>query len=90
MWQFQVVELSGRRKMRKPQKYQGLMKELEKAWKAKGTVVSIVFGELWAITPKQEEWLQQIPGKNLRYSSPEKFGTRSSKNTTYSGPSSLW
>ncbi|XP_078791071.1 uncharacterized protein LOC111949134 [Oryzias latipes] len=47
----------------KLEKYQGLREELEKAWKVKVTVVPVVIGALGAITPKLEEWLQQIPGK---------------------------
>ena len=29
----------------------------------KATVVPVVIGALGAVTPKLEEWLQQIPGK---------------------------
>uniref|UniRef100_A0A3B3HW39 Reverse transcriptase domain-containing protein n=1 Tax=Oryzias latipes TaxID=8090 RepID=A0A3B3HW39_ORYLA len=47
----------------KLEKYQGLREELEKAWKVKVTVVPVVIGALGAVTPKLEEWLQQIPGK---------------------------
>uniref|UniRef100_A0A8C8DT49 Uncharacterized protein n=1 Tax=Oryzias sinensis TaxID=183150 RepID=A0A8C8DT49_9TELE len=47
----------------KLEKYQRLREELEKAWKVKVTVVTVVIGALGAVTPKLEEWLQQIPGK---------------------------
>ena len=47
----------------KVEKYQGLKEELEKAWKVKTSVVPVVIGALGAVTPKLEEWLQQIPGK---------------------------
>ena len=46
----------------KLEKYQGLREELEKAWKVKASVVPVVVGALGAVTPKLEEWLQQIPG----------------------------
>ncbi|XP_055359974.1 uncharacterized protein LOC129603341 [Betta splendens] len=48
----------------KLEKYQGLREELEKAWKVKATVVPVVIGALGAVTPKLEEWLQQIPEKH--------------------------
>ena len=47
----------------KVEKYQGLKEELERAWKVKASVVPVVIGALGAVTPKLEEWLQQIPGK---------------------------
>ena len=47
----------------KLEKYQALREELEKAWKVKATVVPVVIGALGAVTPKLEEWLQQVPGK---------------------------
>ncbi|XP_051920732.1 uncharacterized protein LOC127600296 isoform X1 [Hippocampus zosterae] len=46
----------------KLEKYQGLREELERAWKVKVTVVPVVVGALGAVTPKLDEWLQQIPG----------------------------
>ncbi|XP_054913489.1 uncharacterized protein LOC129377515 [Poeciliopsis prolifica] len=46
----------------KLEKYQGLREELERAWKVKTTVVPVVIGALGAVTPKLEQWLQQIPG----------------------------
>ncbi|XP_051929435.1 uncharacterized protein LOC127605701 [Hippocampus zosterae] len=49
----------------KLEKYQGLREELERAWKVKVTVVPVVVGALGAVTPKLDEWLQQIPGTTL-------------------------
>uniref|UniRef100_A0A3B5PPD0 Reverse transcriptase domain-containing protein n=1 Tax=Xiphophorus maculatus TaxID=8083 RepID=A0A3B5PPD0_XIPMA len=46
----------------KLEKYQGLREELERAWKVKTTVVPVVIGALGAVTPKLDQWLQQIPG----------------------------
>ncbi|XP_051916213.1 uncharacterized protein LOC127597287 isoform X2 [Hippocampus zosterae] len=46
----------------KLEKYQGLREELERAWKVKVTVVPVVVGALGAVTPKLDEWFQQIPG----------------------------
>ncbi|XP_051931065.1 uncharacterized protein LOC127607055 [Hippocampus zosterae] len=46
----------------KLEKYQGLREELERAWKVKVTVTPVVVGALGAVTPKLDEWLQQIPG----------------------------
>ena len=46
----------------KLEKYQGLKEELERTWKVKVKVVPVVIGALGAVTPKLEEWLQQIPG----------------------------
>ena len=46
----------------KLEKYQGLKEELERTWKVKAKVVPVVIGTLGAVTPKLEEWLQQIPG----------------------------
>lgn len=46
----------------KLEKYQGLKEELEKAWRVKAVVVPVVIGALGAVTPKLEEWLEQIPG----------------------------
>ena len=46
----------------KLEKYQGLKKQLEWMWKAKGSVVPVVVGALGAATPKLGEWLQHIPG----------------------------
>uniref|UniRef100_A0A8C7WQN1 Rho-related GTP-binding protein RhoG n=1 Tax=Oryzias sinensis TaxID=183150 RepID=A0A8C7WQN1_9TELE len=40
----------------KQEKYQGLIEELEKAWNVKVTVVPVVNGALWAVTPKLEEF----------------------------------
>ncbi|XP_068190807.1 uncharacterized protein [Antennarius striatus] len=46
----------------KIEKYQGLKEQLEQMWKVKVNVVPVVVGALGAVTPKLEEWLQQIPG----------------------------
>ena len=46
----------------KLEKYQGIKEELERTWKVKAKVVPVVIGALGAVTPKLEEWLQQIPG----------------------------
>ena len=46
----------------KLEKYQGLKEEVERMWKVKAKVVPVVIGALEAVTPKLEEWLQQIPG----------------------------
>ncbi|KAM9816571.1 carbohydrate sulfotransferase 6 isoform X4 [Syngnathus typhle] len=51
-----------KKELEKLEKYQGLKEELEKAWKVKASVVPVVIGALGAVTPKLEEWLQQIPG----------------------------
>ena len=46
----------------KLEKYQGLKEELERMWKVKAKVVPVVIRALGAVTPKLEEWLQQISG----------------------------
>ena len=46
----------------KLEKYRGLKEELERTWKVKAKVVPVVIGALGAVTPKLEEWLEQIPG----------------------------
>ena len=46
----------------KQEKYQGLKEELERTWKVKAKVVPVVIGALGPVTPRLEEWLQQIPG----------------------------
>ena len=45
----------------KLEKYQRLKEELERRWKVKAKVVPMVTGALVAVTPKLEEWLEQIP-----------------------------
>ena len=46
----------------KLEKYKGLKEELERMWKVNFKVVPVVLEALGAVTPKLEEWLQQIPG----------------------------
>ena len=46
----------------KTQNIQGLKEKLERTRKVKAKVVPVVIGALGAVTPKLEEWLQQIPG----------------------------
>lgn len=46
----------------KLEKHQGLREELEKMWRVKVTVVPLVIRVLCAVTPKLDEWLQQILG----------------------------
>lgn len=45
---------------KKTEKYQGQGGQLEQMWKVNVIVVPVVTGALWAVTPKQEEWPQQI------------------------------
>lgn len=44
------------------QGYQGLKEQLEQMWKVKFKVVLMVIGALDTVTPKLEEFLQQISG----------------------------
>ena len=44
------------------EEYRGLKKELERTWKVNAKVLPVVIGAIGAVTPKLEEWLQQIPG----------------------------
>ena len=44
----------------KVEKHQGMKEELKRMWGVKVSVVSVVIGAHWAVTPKLGEWLQQI------------------------------
>ena len=56
------------REHEKLEKYHVLKEELQRMWRVKALVVPVVIGELWAVTPKLGEWLQQIPGMTLEIS----------------------
>lgn len=44
----------------KMERHHSLKEQLEQLWKVKSEVVPVVIKALGAVTPKQEEWLQQI------------------------------
>lgn len=54
MWQSPMAITSGRRNMKKLEKYQGLREKLESMWGVKTTVV---IGALGVLIPKLEERL---------------------------------
>lgn len=64
-----VVEPSdGKKKYEKLENYQHKNKELERMWKVKAKVVSVVVGPLGAEASKLGEWLQHTPGRTSELS----------------------
>ena len=52
---------------------------MERTWKVKAIVVPVVRGALGAVTPKLEEWLQQIPGTTSELSVQRSAGLGTAK-----------
>ncbi|TWW61003.1 hypothetical protein D4764_05G0010930 [Takifugu flavidus] len=48
--------------------HEKLKEEIERMCGIKATVVPIVIGTLWAVTPNLSRWLQQIPGTTSEFS----------------------
>ena len=57
-----------KKEFEKQVKYQGLKEELERMWKVKAKMVPVVVRARCAVTPKLEEWLQQISGTTTEVS----------------------